>query len=94
MYVRFTNVDQSGASATRDITVTYEGERYERSLSSKGTVQFPREVAEYLIESDDYAVEATTTESESDSDSGSETDVETAESPAEDTDTDTVTMEE
>lgn len=58
MRIKFTNTDSDGNVATDTLAVSYEGERYEISPSSKGTANVRREIGEYLVESDNYAVES------------------------------------
>lgn len=55
--VQFTNTDSSGATVTRRMTVTIDGERHGIEIANTGTAQVPEPVEEYLVSSDDIAVE-------------------------------------
>ncbi len=56
--VKFTNVDSAGDAVTRRLAVTIDGERHEIDIASTGTAQVSEAVEDYLVDSDDIAVEA------------------------------------
>lgn len=58
MHIRFTNTDSAGDPVTKRIYITHDGEIHAIDLSSGGTAEVSDAVGEYLIESDDYAVES------------------------------------
>lgn len=55
--VKFTNTDSDGDAVTRRMTVTIDGERHDIEIASTGTAQVSQAVEDYLVGSDDIAVE-------------------------------------
>lgn len=56
--LHFTNTDSDGVPTTEELTLTVDEERYTLTVSDNGVADPPNEeVREFLLESDDYAVE-------------------------------------
>lgn len=57
MHIKFTNTDSNGRAVTRELSVMYDGERYEIPVAKTGTANVPRELGEYLVSESRYAIE-------------------------------------
>lgn len=62
MRVIFTNVDSTGSAVTKRKKVQIDGETHIINVASTGTANVPEDVGTFLVNSEDYAVEAYSTE--------------------------------
>lgn len=72
MWVQFTNTDSAGNHVTSRLTVTHDGDPIEIDVASTGRANVPEGLAERMIESDQFAVEAADAPEESSSYSDSD----------------------
>lgn len=56
MHIQFQNTSSDGTVATRQLTVTVGGERYDVQVSGDGSAEVPDEVGQYLLDTDGFAV--------------------------------------